>query len=86
MCPLSLFLQQSLLDVHLSRQQDLPLSQPLQFVPSAAPSSASFTRGSYLSALISSPLSGTLTAISHLSSAGRHIFRSLHRVVPSVLI
>jgi hypothetical protein len=86
MCPLSIFLQQSLLDVHLSRQQDLPLSQPLQFVPSAAPSSASFTRGSYLSALISSPLSGTLTAISHLSSAGRHIFRSLHRVVPSILI
>jgi hypothetical protein len=86
MCPLSLFLQQSLLDVHLSRQQDLPLSQPLQLVPSAAPLSASSTRGSYLSALISSPLSGTLTAISHLSSAGRHIFRSLHRVVPSVLI
>ena len=86
MCPLSIFLQQSLLDVHLSRQQDLPQSQPLQLVPSAAPSATSSARGSYLSALLSAPLSGTLSAISHLSSAGRHIFRSLHRVVPSVLI
>ena len=85
-CPLSEFLQQSLLDAHLSRQQDVPRPRPLQLLPSAAPSSASYTRGSYLLALISSPLSGTLTAISHLSSAGRHIFRSLHRVVPSVLI
>ena len=33
-----------------------------------------------------SPLSRTLEAISHLSSAGRHIIRSLHPVVPSVLI
>ena len=48
MCPLSLFLQQSLLEVHLSRQQDLPHPQPFQLVPSAAPSSASSTRGSYL--------------------------------------
>ena len=86
MCPLSIFLQRSLLDVHLSCQQDLPHSQPLQLVPSAAPSAASFTRGSYLSALLLAPLSGTLTAISHLSSASRHIFRSLHRVVPLVLI
>jgi len=84
MCPLSEFLQQSLLDVHLSRQHDEP--RPLQLLPSAAPSSASHTRGSYLLALLSSPLSGTITAISHLSSAGRHIFRSLHRVVPTVLI
>jgi hypothetical protein len=37
-------------------------------------------------ALLSFPLVGTLTAISHLSSAGRHIFRSLHSVVPTVLI
>jgi hypothetical protein len=39
-----------------------------------------------ISWLFLSPLSGTLTAISHLSSAGCHIFRSLHWVVPSVLI
>ncbi len=84
MCPLSDFLQQSLLDVHLSRQQDEP--RPRQLLPSVAPSCASRTTGSYLLALLSSPLLGTLTDISHLSSAGRHIFRSLHRVVPLVLI
>ncbi len=84
MCPLSDFLQQSLLDVHLLYQHNAPL--PLQVIPSAASSAASFTRGSYLMALFSSSLSGTMTAISHLSSADRHIFRLLHRVVPSVLI
>ena len=84
MCPLSEFLQQSLLDVHLSLQHDEP--RPLQLLPSAALSSASHTRGSYLLALLSFPSAGTLTAISHLSSAGCHIFRSLHRVVLKVLI
>jgi hypothetical protein len=74
MCPLSDFLQQSLLDAHLSHQHDVPL--PLQVIPSTASSAASFTKGSYLMALFSSPLSGTLTltAITHLSSAGHHIF------------
>ncbi len=84
MRPLSDFLQQSLLDVHLLHQHDE--RQPLQLTPSAAPSLASFTQGSYLMALFLSPLSGTLSAISHLSSAGRQIFRSLHWIVPSVLI
>jgi hypothetical protein len=84
MGPLSDFLQQSLLDVHLLRQHDE--HQPLQLMPSAASSSASFTRGSYLMALFLSPLSGTLSAISHLSSAGRQIFRLLHWVGPSILI
>ncbi len=84
MCPLFDFLQQSLLDVHLSRQHDE--CQPLQLTPLAASLSASFTRGSYLMAFFLSPLSGTLSAISHLSSAGRQIFCLLHRVVPSVLI
>ncbi len=84
MCPLSEFLQQSLLDVHLSRKHDEP--RPLQLLPSAAPLSASHTGGFYLLALLSLPLAGTLTAISHLSSAGRHIFCSLHHVVPTVLI
>lgn len=86
MCSLSGFLQQSLLDVHLSRQQDMSHSQPFQLVPSAASSSAYTARGSYLSALLLSPLSGTITAISHLSSAGRQIFRSLRRIVPSLII
>jgi hypothetical protein len=84
MCPLSDFLQQSLLDVHLLRQHDE--RQPLQLTPLVASLSASFTRGSYLMVLFLSPLSGTLSAISHLPSAGRQIFRLLHRVVPSVLI
>jgi hypothetical protein len=73
MCPLSDFLQQSLLDVHLLHQQDAPL--PLQVIPLAISLAASFTKGSYLMALFSLPLSVTLTTISHLSSAGRHIFR-----------
>jgi hypothetical protein len=77
MCPLSDFLQQSLLDVHLSCQHDE--RQPLQLMPLAASLSASFTRGSYLMALFLLPLSGTLSAISHLSSAGRQIFRLIHR-------
>jgi hypothetical protein len=84
MCPLSDFLQQSLLDVHLLHQHDE--RQPLQLTSFAASLSVSFTRGSYLMALFLSPLSGTLSAISHLSSAGRQIFRSLHWVVPLVLI
>jgi hypothetical protein len=84
MCPLSDFLQQSLFDVHLSRQQAEPHLR--QVSPSAASSCVFSSRGSFLSALCSSPLSRTLDAISHLSSAGRHIIRSLHPVVPYVLI
>jgi hypothetical protein len=84
MCPLSDFLQQSLLDVHLLHQHDE--RQPLQLSPLAASLSASFTGGSYFMALFLLPLSGTLSAISHLSSAGSQIFRLLHWVVPSVLI
>jgi hypothetical protein len=84
MCPLSDFLQQSLLDVHLLHQHDVPL--PLQVIPLASSLAVSFTRGFYLMALFLLPLSRTLTAISHLSSTGRHIFQSLHRVVPLVLI
>ena len=84
MCPLSDFLQQSLFDVHLSRQQAEPHLR--QVVPPAASSCTFTSKGSFLSALCSSPLSRTLEAISHLSSAGRHIIRSLHPVVPSVLI
>jgi hypothetical protein len=84
MCPLTDFLQQSLLDVHLSCQHNAPL--PLQVIPSAASSAASFTRDSYLMALFLSPLSGTMITISHLSSAGCHIFQLLYRVVPLILI
>ena len=51
---LSDFLQQSLVDVHLSRQQDEPVLH--QIMPSAASSSSSVMPGSYLSALYSLPL------------------------------
>jgi hypothetical protein len=82
MCPLSDFLQQSLLDVHLLRQHAEPQLQ--QVLPSAASLSTVFSRSLYLLALCSFPLCWTLTAIYHLSSAGRYIIHLLHRVVPSV--
>ena len=75
-CPLSDFLQHSLLDVHFSRRHALP---------SAASLLAFSSRGLYLLALRSCPFSQTLTTISHLSSAGRHIIRFLLLVVPSVV-
>jgi len=52
MCRLSDFLQQSLVDVHLSRQQDEPVLH--QIMPSAASSSSSVMTGSYLSISIHS--------------------------------
>ena len=84
MCPLADFLLQSLFNIHLSRQQAEPHLR--QVLPSAASLCAFTSKGSFLLALCSSPLSRTLEAISHLSCAGRHIIRSLHPVVPSVLI
>jgi hypothetical protein len=84
MCPLADFLQQFLLEVHLSHQQAEPHLR--QVLPSAASLGVFTSKGLFLSAVCSSPLSRTLDAISHLSSAGRHSIRSLHPVVPSVLI
>ena len=84
MCPLSDFLQQSLFGIHLSRQQAEPHIR--QVLPSVASSCVFTSRGLFLSALCSSLLSQTLEAISHLSSAGRHIIWSLHPVVPSIPI
>jgi hypothetical protein len=55
MCPLSDFLQQSLLDVHLSRQQAEPHLR--QVIPFTASLCAFTSRGLYLLALCSSPLS-----------------------------
>ncbi len=84
MCALSNILQQSLIEPHHLRQHDEPAHE--QIFPLVAYFSTSFAKGSYLLALCSSPLSRTLTAISHLSSAGCHIIRSLRWIVPSVLI
>jgi hypothetical protein len=72
MCALSDFLQQSLIEIYHSRQHDEPSHQ--QILPSAASSLTSFAKGSYLLALCSSPLSRTLTAISHCRSPHDTIF------------
>jgi hypothetical protein len=56
MCRLSDFLQQSYLEVHLSRQQDEPVLH--QVMPSATLSASGVMRGHYLSALCSLPLLG----------------------------
>jgi hypothetical protein len=73
------FLQQPLLDVHLSSQQNEPVLH--QVMPSAASSSATFL----LSALCSLPLCNTLQFISHLLSIGRQFVRAIHQIVPSTL-
>jgi hypothetical protein len=70
------FLQQSLLDVHLSRQQNEPVLH--QVMPSAASSSTTCFHGSHLSALCSLPLCNTLGFISHLSSIGRQFLHGIH--------
>jgi hypothetical protein len=81
MCRLSDFLHQSLLVVHHSHSKSQPA--PHQVVPSAASSTTFFTQNSYFAVLCSFPLCRTLSAISYLSSAGRHILRQLHHIVLS---
>ncbi len=84
MCPLTDFCQQSLLEIHLSHQHvELQLQQVL---PSAASPSTFFSRSLYLLTMCSFPLSWTLVAISHLSSAGCHIICLQLPVVPFILI
>jgi len=82
MCRLSDFLHQSLLVTHHSAPQPIPH----QVLPSAAASRTIYSHNSYFSALCSSPFCRTLSAVSHLSSAGRHLLRSLHHIVPSGLL
>jgi hypothetical protein len=81
MCRLSDFLHQSLLVIHHNQLFPTPALQPL--VPSAASSTALWTQNSYGAVLCSFPLCQTLLTISYLSSAGRHLVRQLHHVVPS---
>ncbi len=83
MCQLSDFLQQTYLDIHLSQQQDEPILH--QVMPSAASTASGVMRGHYLSALCSLSLCNTLTAISHLSSAGRQIMQCSLQIVPSII-
>ena len=79
-CRLSLYLQQSLLVIHHSHSTPPPV--PHLVVPSVASSQTFSTHNSYFSALCSSPSCRILSAVSHLSSAGRHHLRRLHHIVP----
>jgi hypothetical protein len=80
MSRLSDFINSSLLAVHHSRQA----------ASSSTPAAARAVRAagpvSYFSALASSSFCRSLPAISHLSSAGRQLLRSLHGFVPSGFI
>jgi hypothetical protein len=81
MCQLSNFLHQLLLVVHHSHSKSRPA--PHLVVPSAASSTTFLTQNSYFAVLCSFPLCRTLSAISHLSSAGRHLLHRLHHIVLS---
>jgi hypothetical protein len=78
---LSDFLRTSLLEVHHARQR----SQHT-VAPSAAHVSISFGASFYFTALASNTFCRSVTAISHLSSAGRHILCCTFDFVPSGLL
>jgi hypothetical protein len=71
MCRLSDFLHQLLLVVHHSHLKSR--LAPHLVVPSAVSSTTFLTQNSYFAVLCSFPLCWTFSAISHLSSAGRHL-------------
>jgi hypothetical protein len=76
MSRLSNFINDSLLVIHHTNQQS-----PKQFVPSAAKAMLTVHPSSYFSALASSSLCRTFTAISHLCSAGcQLVLRNVHGV------
>jgi hypothetical protein len=81
MCRLSNFLHQLILVIHHSHSNPRPA--PHLVVPSAASSTTFLTQNSYFAVLCSFPLCQTLSAIPHLSSAGRHLLRQLHHIVLS---
>jgi hypothetical protein len=85
MCRLSNFLQQSLLAIHHQLQSTSPAT-PRQVVPTAASSKACHAQFCYFTALCSVPICWTISAISHLSSAGRRLIQRLHHIVPSGLL
>ena len=78
MSRLSDFVNASLLAIHHVRQ-----SKPSPMIPAAAHAVLAAGPLSYLSALASSSFCRSLPAISHLSSAGHQLLRSLHGFVPS---
>jgi hypothetical protein len=84
-CHLSNFLQQSLLAIHHQLQSTSPAT-PWQVVPSAVSLKAFHAQNCYFMALYSVPICRTISAISHLPSAGRQLIRRLHHIVPSGLL
>jgi hypothetical protein len=85
MCPLSDFLQQSLLVIH--HQSQLPShTNHRQVIPSAASSYTIPAQNSYFDTLFSIPMCRTLSTISHLSSTGRQLIGRLHHIVSSGLL
>jgi hypothetical protein len=81
MSRLSDFITDSLLAIHHTNQHF-----PKQVVPSAAKAMLMVHPSSYFSALASSSFWCTLTAISHLCSAGCQLLRTFHGYVPPHLI
>jgi hypothetical protein len=78
-CP-SDFVNDSLLDLHHARQLS---PQP---TPAAALVSLASGCTSYMAALASSSFCHTLLNVSHLCSAGGHLFQKYHSLVPSGLL
>jgi hypothetical protein len=80
MIRLSDFVNDSLLDPHHARQ-----CSP-QVTPAAALVSLASGCTSYMATLVSSSFCHTLSNFSHLCSAGQHLFRKYHSLVPSGLL
>jgi hypothetical protein len=77
---LSDFVNDSLLDLHHTRQLSPQLTQAAALVSLASGCT------SYMAARASSSFCHTLSNVSHLCSAGRHLFRKYHSLVPSGLL
>jgi hypothetical protein len=77
---LSDFVNDSLLDLHHTCQLSL------QLTPAAALVSLASGCTSYLAALATSSFCHTLSNVSHLCSAGWHLFRKYHSLVPAGLL
>jgi hypothetical protein len=81
MSRLSDFNNVTLLLTHHTRQRS-----PNTVAPSAAWVSLASGASSYFSALVSNTFCRSASAVSHLSSAGRQLIRSLHGFIPPALL
>jgi hypothetical protein len=80
MIRLSDFVNDSLLDLHHACQRSPQVTLAAALVSLASGCT------SYMAALASSSFCHTLSNVSHLCSAGRHLFRKYHSLVPSGLL